>query len=584
MPRELLSRCAPIEYISAARRGQGGNYMRPPSTNAMVTGTDFTRAFRGPLLVGGKLGSRVLFNTDQTFAGLGTQAVNGSGSVFAVRSLLMAIGSGQVNFDGAAIATFLASSTLSYVKNHAAPVYQAGRAQPSAPLIFAKDNPSAGRSQMTGAASIVIFRSSDIDGQVSLMSLPSNVLTLSGQDVIAQLPAADLNGQNFWGIGVPKLGGADVENFYQLPTSLGGEPAESSLATIDGITRAVEISWTNGALMGQPLAPDDAFPPPAGDFAGAVNDVLFVDSAGIIYVGVPNYIGSFPPSQAIFASEPAIAYVRIADGVLGRFSKNTFGVLTYVGGQPALEFQYVWTHLGITHPQNVALGAHGRLLLWLGRPAVVESGTEPDFGYARKVLPDFDGWVSTTAAPVSPGYDPQGLYEVWCWQKKVMARYAPDGRWCAPQDLTGKIPGNIMAVVTTASITGDQRLYLSVDNGAGALALYEYDAGTGSTMLVQTDDSAPGYGDTITEAFAQVRSDNRDSHVLVELVADYEDDSPVSLFDAPLDEFDEPQMLRMTADILNARAHALRVTVTSEGGDAGVDYLETYGVKQGVRI
>jgi hypothetical protein len=138
--------------------------------------------------------------------------------------------------------------------------------------------------------------------------------------------------------------------------------------------------------------------------------------------------------------------------------------------------------------------------------------------------------------------------------------------------------------VTTAAITGAQALYLAVDNGAGALALYQYDAGSGSVMVVQTDDTAPGYGDTIVEALAQVRCDNVANNARVDLVVDFEDDAPVNLLNAALAEADEPQLLRLATNIVGARSHALRVTLTSQGGDAGVDLLETYGVRQGVRI
>src|SRR5947209_7904027 len=82
-------------YISAIMRGIGGDHMSRGSENAHVTGTGLTRASRGPLLVAGKVGSRIFFNTDQSYAGLGTGAISGSGSVFNVKSLLTYIGTGQ---------------------------------------------------------------------------------------------------------------------------------------------------------------------------------------------------------------------------------------------------------------------------------------------------------------------------------------------------------------------------------------------------------------------------------------------------------------------------------------------------------
>ncbi|HKS27830.1 MAG TPA: hypothetical protein VJS44_08425 [Pyrinomonadaceae bacterium] len=557
--------------------------MRPPSENALVSGTDVVRAFRGVTVLGGKSGSRLLFNADQSYAGLGTQAVNGTGSAFVVKQLLMAIGAGQVNFDGAAISSFIASSTLSFIKKsggvYAAGAstgpFQAGHAQPSAPLIFAKDSPSAGKEAMTGAVTVVIWRVSSITGQVSLMSLPSNVLELSNQSVIVQMPAADSNGQTHWGIGVVKLGYADLGFYIQLPTSLGGEVSEADLTTIDGITRAVEISWSNGALQGQPLAPDKAFPLPAGQFAGVMNDTLFLDADGIIYVGEPGYIGSFPPSNAIFASEPAVHWLKIGPNAFGRFGKHSVGILMYVGGSPALEYQEILSNQGIALPQNVALGFGGRLLMWLGKPTVLDKALEPDFEYANKVMPDFDGWDAgqSTSQPIVPCFDPQGLYECWCFQKKVMAKHAPTGRWCAPIDLTGKINGNIVS-----HVIHDRKLYLSCVDGL-TLKLYQFDAGTGSTMVVQTDDTAPGRGDTISEVFVQARTDDEANNLLIEAITNHEDDSPAEVFDDTV-EADKTLFIRTDEpNIIDAVSHALRVTVPCLGGDASVELIESYGAR-----
>jgi hypothetical protein len=554
--------------------------MRPGSLNALVSGDDQLRAFKGVTNLAGKLGGRIIFPADQSYASLGTQAVNGTGAAFRVKQLLMAIGAGQVNFDGAAIATFVASSTLSYSKEsggaYAAPIYQAGRAQPSAPLIFAKDNPSAGRDPMTGGISVVIWRVSDKDGQPSLMSLPSNVLTLSGQSVIVQMPAADSNGQTHWGIGVPRIGFDELGIFYELPTTLGGEVAESALITIDGITRAVEISWTNGALQGQNVAPDKAFPPPAGQFAGVINDTLFVDADGIIYVGDPGFIGSFPPSNAIFTNEPAVHYLRLGANAFGRFGKHSVGVLSYVGGSPALEYQEIIPNLGINLPQNVAIGGGGRLLMFMNRPCALDGSLEPDFEYAKKVLPDFDGWDAQDATkPVVPAYDPLGLYDVWCYQKKVMAKYVPSGKWCSPVDLTGLVNGNVMSAIIIPTATG-QKLYLCCVDGA-TLKLYQYDAGTGSVMTVQTDDTPASYGDTVSEVFVQGRADTVANNVTVKLIKNFDDAHPVTIFNAAPSLTGSQDFCRKFPNILNVKHQAMLVTLQSAGGDAGFDLIETYG-------
>lgn len=715
-------------YKSAVVRGMGGGHLSRGSTNAMIRANGLISAFRGATILGGKVGSRLLFSIDAAYAGLGLDADPPSGSVFQVKELLMAVGSGDVAFDGAAIAGFSASSTLSYVKKlagvyAAGPVsgpWQAGRAQPSAPIIYANDVPSAGHVAMSGAVAVVAWRASTIDGQVSIMSLPSNVLVLNEQDVIVQFSLPDTNGQDVWGIGVCKIGFLDLGVFYELPTSSHGEVLESALigdrdlgssssivevvtdatnatpivitsvatllqdgdqvviagvtgntaangtwtinklsadtyeltgsvgngaytgggtagtnivqaaagafvsgdagwrvdigafssfvsridsgtqirtsdlnttgATITadgtltqgvgGNTRSVEISWSNGSLLQQDLAPDRAYPPPAFRFAGAMNDVLFGEGEdGIIYVGEPGYIGSFPPSNALFAPGEGVAYLPSVAGVVLRFERNTIGALYYVGGIPALEYQTIIKNQGIKYAQNCGLGYMGRVLAWLGKPTVIDDKTlEPDPNYAEDVLPEFEGWneEQTAARPIVQAYDPKTNYECWCLGTMVMAKHIPTGDWCAPTDLDGLVSGDIVSKITT-----EHTLYLSCVDGA-ALKLYEYDAGIGSVMVVQTDEvMGDGYGDTINELMAQVRVDNLDHSVKLEVLTNYNaaDAEAVIVFNDIPDNVGTWQLPTddMRPNILNVRQHAVRFTMQSAGGDCGPDWARTKG-------
>lgn len=586
--RETLGKWGFVEYISAVIRGMGGEHLAPGSQNCMVSGESLVRAFRGVTVLAGKIGSRIFFNVDQNYAGLGTAVSVGSGSVFGVRQLLMAIGSGQVYFAGALLAGFVASSTLSFVAKVAgaysvATIYQVGHAQPSAPIIYAKDAPSVGINPMSAAVSVVIWRVDEF-GQVSLASLSSNVLVLNGQSVIVPMPAVDANGQTRWGIGVVKLGLADLGNHYELPVSLGGEVLNSALATIDGHVRSIEVSWTTSDLIGQRLAPNKAFPPPAGQFAGGFNDVIFVDADGIIYVSEPNEMGSLPASNALFASEPAIAYLA-AFGVRVRLGRHTMGALIYVGGSPALEYQEIWQHLGIQYQQNAAVGHHGRLMLWLGQPTVLEeSSREPEWDYATKVEPEFAGWdaAQTANMPIVPGFDGRGQYEVWCLGTDVRAQYVPKQKWCSPIPLAGKMTGNIVA-----AFTHERQFYLCSSDGA-SLSIYKFDVGTGSVMIVQTSDIRPnGYQATINEILVQGRLDNTANAVKLEMIKDYDDAHAVTLSNdirrTPLrtgtQEFAVPPPNQF------AISHSLKITTTSVGGitlngrpvDCGIDLIESKG-------
>ena len=651
--------------------------MAPGSENAMVTGQGFVRAFKGPLRLSTLAGSRVFFNTDTSFAGLGSAttpgaitssevgdggnsyavgdtgtidagnglasyevltvdgsgavltydligpgagyevstnietiaqgaqpgvgvgfkinilsvAGGGKGSVFKVQDLLCYIGNGQVAFDGVHLAGITASPTLSLVKKSGGvyavgPLtgpFQAGHSQPDPPVIFAKTPPSAGQVSMNAAVSVVIWRISGITGQVSLMSEPSNVLTVANGSVIVTIPdLPDTNGQDFWGIGVVKIGFADLGWYYQLPTSRNGEVAEAALTTIDGHDRAVEISWTNGHLLGQDTAPDKAFPPSTGDFAGAMNDVAWLDDDGIIYVSEPNFIGSFPPSNALFASEPAVTYLKINDGLTARLGKTTIGTLYYVGGSPALEYQTIIENQGIEFPQNACVGSNGRLLAWLGKPTVVDNSAEPDFGYAKGVLPEFEGWESQTAEqPIVVGYDGIGKYECWMWRRKIMAKFVPDDSWSSPINLVEGEGANEVIGDVIAAVTVRNKLYICCSSGS-ELAIYQFDAGTGSVMKIQTSDvSRMGFFSTVSMVMVEGRADNIDNPVRVEIVRNYDDANPIP---DPLSDYvatplgvGTQNFCARQPNVLDCNQHAVLVTIVSQGGDAGVNKITTMG-------
>lgn len=635
-------------YKANIRRGESGNFMGPGTRNAKTTGDGITRASRGPLLLEGLIGSRQFFNSDQSYGGLGDAATNGVGSLFNIRQLLAYIGAGQVCYNGAELATIIASSTPSflaktgddYIAGPDKGPFQWGHAQPGAPIIYAKSSPSAGKPAMSGAVVIYTWRISAITGQVSLASLPSNVVVLSDQTVIAQVGLVDLNGQTHWGFGGPKVGFIDLGVGYQFPTSLDGEVAEATLAytravagasigdgtntvdvteadpdlqftsadvgrriafstfdswitqvntaqqvevydmndsggtisgaatvthAIDGYTRAVELSWTNLGLVGMPIVPDKAFPPGSGQFAGAIMDTLWLDDDGIIYIGEPNQIGSFPPKNAAFANGPAVVYVR-SGKVVVRFGKNNVGALYYVGGSPAIEYQTIMEHQGLVLPQNAGLGFNGRLLAWFGKPTVV-NGIEPDFGYANDVLPDFAGWNENQSVnkPIVARYDGIGQYECWCFGTTIMAKHGPTGAWCSPEDLSDVLPGNIMDGVTV-----DHKLYLSVKND-DELEIWQYDAGSGSVMLVYTaEKSRMSYSQDITLIMSEGSADNIDHPVIIEVVKNYDRENPIAdpiaLADAKPVRTGSQLFTPREPNVIDAQQFGLKITATSIGG------------------
>ena len=608
-------------------------------------------------------GSHQLFQTDNTYAGLGSTSAHGKGSVFKVQRVLAFVGTGAVRVAGQDIGVS-ANSSLQYVKktsgSFAGPAYQAGHARPSSQTIYPKNTPGAGKQGMDGSVATVIWRVDSITGQVSLASLSSNVLVLAGQSVIQPFPAADANGQDYWGIGVSKPGFGSAPVFYELKTDLGGEVAESTLSysrvisqasitsgdttltldgstaaadrfsaadigrrveiagkldswivsvtdefnaetnddatatatnepvtvrhAVDGILRAVEISWTAESLVGQNLAPYDAYPPPANvAWGGILNDTMFIeDTDGIIFVGVPAFIGSFPPKNTLFPSEPATAYLDGSDGVYWRFTKSTLSVLTYIGGTKPLELQQVWKNAGVLYPQNAAIGMGGRVIAWSGKPVRLGAGRDPETAFAFKVYKDFEGWDQQTAdKPVICAFDPDNQFDIWAYDTKIMCQLAStDDVWCAPIDVSPYLEEgeHLMDAVVV-----NNKLRFSTSGGA-ELTLFRFDEGSGSTMKVRTpEQQSGGSSDTVSGIEAIVHVDDTQS-ITIRVIRNFDDAAPITAKTFTPAATPTNQTLRCRPNIRNAKQHSIEIELDSTGKNCGVQQVVSYGETSGVYI
>lgn len=220
-------------YASSVPRTVLRKILAYGSSNVILTGLGFIRNFGGldPItLING--GSWQFFQTDNTFAGLGDEISHGKGSIFKVQRVLVCVGQGAVRVGGTNTGVN-ANSTLQYLKKVSgawvSPGFPASQARPSSQTIYPKVTRGAGFTAMDGAIATVIWRIDSTTGQVSLASLPSNVISASSQSIIQPFPATD-TGQDYWGIGVCKPGFGTAPVFYQLKTDLGGEVAETTLA------------------------------------------------------------------------------------------------------------------------------------------------------------------------------------------------------------------------------------------------------------------------------------------------------------------------------------------------------------------
>lgn len=347
---------------------------------------------------------------------------------------------------------------------------------------------------------------------------------------------------------------------------------------VDGYERAVEVSWSDDDLLATAtLAPYHAFEPPDGRFAGFLLDTFFVeDLEGTIFYSIPNYL-SFPRAKRrIFTEDKATAYIDTGRGYQWRIATQSISKLYYVPGDSPIQLGIKTKNIGCKHPPNACLGYDGRLLVWSGRPTIVDGDGSFNSTIHQPVLSEFDGWEDqTSTTPVVTGYDPIDQYELWCYNNKIMAMHAPTGRWCSPiyiNDWTSD------TAVIQSTVIINEKLYIAVKDN-NAIALYAWNSGDGSDMVVSTyHRQLPGMT-TVTQVDSVVRAGDSELELKYELVGDF--DKIVEIGTAHIHSDDSGQIHQVAASFRpNFKGIGiLSVTLTCIAADGrfAIDYVDCYG-------
>lgn len=220
--------------------------MADGSENVIITGVGKARIFKGLTQVGSLIGARLAMLVGPAFAGLGRLADDTVvGSVFRVLGAIFYIGAGRLTYNGADTGID-ATTTLTLQRidgNSLTGVeYQAGLAQPSAPIITAVDPPSTYSGKNNGTVSVKLARVRSATGARSIASLSSNVVVCKNQCVAVQFPEADANGQDYWEIDVTLNGYGGIGNHYFLD-----ELAESVFSSPTGIITPITAKVTSSS-------------------------------------------------------------------------------------------------------------------------------------------------------------------------------------------------------------------------------------------------------------------------------------------------------------------------------------------------
>lgn len=636
-------------YVSGISREQpSGGIMAAGSYNFATKGINQIRGFQGCQENNGFSGSKQYFYTDNAFAGLGTATQTAYGNVFKVKDLLTYIGQGRVFFNGEDLGTD-ATSILSYLRkiagSYTLPSFQVGHAKPSSPTIFAK-TPGPQHIGMTGAISVVIWRICSFTGQTSLYSLPSNVLVLNNQTPIIPFPLVDANGQDLWGIGVSRVGAADAAVYYELPTELGGEVLETTLAyqrsigaaTITNATDIVDAAGGNfttadigrtiyigafGSWIKEILSPtqiktnDVAVSSEAaiGTVKHAVNgyeravEVHWTNESLLNQNIAPSK--AFPPVAARHGGMiQDVAFIETAEGIiyrgepgfLGSFApsnaifSNDRGVL-YLRGGDGFYFRFSEQSLyGFAYIGN----SIEMQIIW--EKAGIKFPQNACIGYGNRVL----AWIGKPAM-LSSSREPELEFAIrlypdfdgWNEQtadKPVVIEFDRENYlelWAFGQKVNVMdAPSNKWWSPLDLSTEIEGNIVSMVAVGGQIkittrigtdLKFYDFDKGNGCLCKVRTPSiPSSGTSDTISGIKATMRSTSGND-ATVKIFRDFEDNAAdTDIFNAAAS---GEQYYAARPNVRNAKSHSVEITMQTDGtSDEGIDVIETFGETNSVFI
>jgi hypothetical protein len=366
---------------------------------------------------------------------------------------------------------------------------------------------------------------------------------------------------------------------------------------ISGATRTIVIEWRDADLLAE-LAPIRDYPPPAGIFGGVTGDVAFVDGAlgdtvdvtryardnslssanttvstagNAIAVSDPAKPESFPPDNYVFTGDAPTAILPGGSGVHWRFAQNSLGVIRYVGA--GISYDRMWTGIGIQKQHNAVLGSGGRVYSYTGARGPVRLGTsgEPDTFFAVPVANDMAGW---TAANVVLGHDSNYQFVLYMHGRTIFAFYEPLEIWCPP-------------IITFPSATGTAIKSAVTFNGAvyiGALAAttltpynFNQDDGTNYTGIAKTQWQMSGeVSDVLSRLSIALRADNTTLPVSISLYTNGSSAASVTQSVTPT-VTGKTHLPVLRPNVRSAKSWQVGVSIQSQGGNAGLDFLRVEG-------
>lgn len=564
------------------------------SKNFIMTGDSKPNVVKRPLLLGGS-GSRLMMPVGDTFAGLGSYGNSGVlGSVVRALAILFFGGSGALYYNGASLSENASSTLQLKVLSGGSwgATLQAGLTRPSAPVLAVRDSLGTGMSGKlkTGTYSAVIHKIRSTTRARSIKSLASQIIVVQEENGVGKsaritIPNEATNGVDAWGINVSpnKFGSTGPHFLYK-------EVLDTALTTIDGFARSYELEWTDGDLIGAPLAPSESFAPPPGIFVGAIGEALFVDGCygdttlgvsasapgSTIAVSLLNRPEEFPGDWLLFPPEPPTALIRGGEGFYYRFGKNSMGVVSFVGGTPPLMFQLYWGNVGISYPHNACVAEGGRLYAKTGQRGLcrIGEGGNLDTEWANPIL---DEIASLNDADTVLGWDENSRnvcifnnLTVYCFNSSL-------GSW-GMQDLTGLVTGKVVSAVTDKGA-----LKIACEDAAtSSIKIYQFNAGTGTVILEQRSDwhFADNETEVIRAVDIKMRADTLNP-VEFSVYANENDTTPILTRQLTPSKTGLVYLPAWKGSTKAIRSYCIHLKQTSNGGDCGFEKVDVLGYPRG---
>lgn len=423
----------------------------------------------------------------------GVNGTTGNGSIFNfINESLFWIGAGSIYYNGAPLLAstgtpFTATSSLQLsLKNGTtyAEAYTAGLAQPSAPTVVAREPGIGFTGQLTGVYSFKIARVRSVTGGRSIASPTSATITTEEQTALLTFPALDSNGQDRWAIFATRAGFGGVGVHWLVE-----EIDDTELSTIDSIPRSYEMEFKDSDLLGVVAWIDD-YPPPAGSFAGALENYILVvgcyDNA--IAASIRNFPESYNPEHLAYLPQTPTA---ILPDQMGSYmyvaTERSVHALSITFADNPMAIQTLWSDIGIKNPHNWT-AVQGRIFAFVSQQGAVtmDNMGNPSNEFSIPVSNAMETWDIDN---VGVYHAPQINSVLYVYAGKAYAFNYQNGKWSPPAG----IDDYISTAVVTSGVVVNRELYLSVKEVGAPHNVYKFDADPTPTESVVCIAVSPYY-------------------------------------------------------------------------------------------